>query len=77
MITCSEAVDQLWYYLESELSDERRAAMDEHLAFCRRCCGEAEFADELRRFLADAGRPELPGHVERRLTTFLSDLDGT
>jgi anti-sigma factor (TIGR02949 family) len=76
MITCSEAVEQLWHYLEHELSDDRRAEIEEHLAFCRRCCGELEFAEELRRFLADAARPKLPPEVEGRLDSFLRDLDG-
>lgn len=75
MISCSEAVDQLWHYLEHELTDERRSEIEEHLAFCRRCCGEMEFARELRRFLADAAAPELPPNVEARLTTFLADLE--
>ncbi len=76
MITCSEAVEQLWHYLERELSESRRGEVEEHLAFCRRCCGELEFADELRRFLGEAGRPSLPAEVEARLTSFLDDLEG-
>ena len=75
MIACSEAVEQLWHYLEHELAEERRAEIEEHLAFCRRCCGELEFAEELRGFLADAARPDLPADVEGRLTTFLHDLE--
>lgn len=75
MISCSDAVEQLWHYLEHELDPDRRRQMEEHLAFCRRCCGELEFAEELRRFLADAARPELPSEVEGRLTSFLDELE--
>lgn len=75
MISCAEAVEQLWEYLEQEVPADRRADIDEHLAFCRQCCGELEFAEELRRFLADAARPELPPDVEGRLTSFLDGLD--
>lgn len=77
MIACSEAVEQLWHYLEHELSGERRAQIEEHLALCRRCCGELEFAEELRGFLADAARPELPPDVEGRLSSFLRGLEET
>ncbi len=77
MISCSEAVDQLWAYLEQELTAEHRARIEQHLAFCRRCCGELEFARELRRFLSDAARPQLPSDVERRLVSFLDDLEAT
>ncbi len=75
MISCSQAVEQLWEYLEQELDQVRRERIEEHLAFCRRCCGELEFARELRAFLADAGRPRLPEDVEGRLTSFLDGLE--
>ena len=75
MISCSEAVERLWQYLEHELGDTQRADLERHLAFCRRCCGELEFAEELRRFMVDAARPRLPSDVEGRLTSFLETLD--
>ena len=75
MISCSEAVERLWQYLEQELEDAQRADVERHLAFCRRCCGELEFAEELRRFMADAARPRLPSDVEGRLTSFLDGLE--
>jgi anti-sigma factor RsiW len=75
MISCSEAVAQLWEYLEREVAAERRSEIEEHLAFCRRCCGELEFAQELRGFLADASRPHLPQEVEGSLVSFLSQLE--
>jgi|FLYL01.1.fsa_nt_gi anti-sigma factor RsiW len=76
MMRCSDAVQRLWQYLEDELSVSDRALVEEHLAFCRRCCGEVEFAEELRRFMADAARPHLPAEVELRLTGFLQELEG-
>ena len=75
MISCGEAVERLWEYLERELDDARRGEVEKHLAFCRRCCGELEFARELRGFLADAARPRLPTDVEGRLISFLDGID--
>lgn len=75
MISCSDAVEQLWHYLEHELDEDRRSEVEHHLAFCRRCCGELEFAQELRGFLAGAARPRLPADVEDRLVSFLDELD--
>jgi anti-sigma factor (TIGR02949 family) len=75
VITCAEAVNQLWEYLDDDLPAEDRRRVEDHLAFCRRCCGEAEFADELRRFLTSAARPQLPPDVEQRLVGFLDTLD--
>ncbi len=76
MISCSEAVKQLWDYLEHDVTTRERDAVEEHLAFCRRCCGEMEFADELRGLLSSAAEAELPPDVERRLSRTLDDLGG-
>ena len=75
MISCEEAVERLWHYLERELEEDRRAEIEQHLAFCRRCCGELEFAQELRAFLAEAARPRLPEDVEGRLASFIDELE--
>jgi anti-sigma factor (TIGR02949 family) len=75
MISCAEAVRQLWDYLDGELPAENRAAIEEHLSFCRRCCGEAEFAAELRSFLARQAAEELPQDVRARLLATLDDLE--
>ena len=75
MISCSEAVERLWDYLENEVAAVDRAAIEGHLAFCRRCCGEVEFAEELRSVLASAAEIEMPPAVERRLTSTLDELD--
>ncbi len=75
MITCAEAVKQLWEYLDGELAEQDRAAIEEHLSFCRRCCGEVEFAEELRAFLAREAAEEIPDEVRARLIATLDELD--
>ncbi len=75
MITCAEAVRQLWAYLDGVVEPSERAAIEEHLAFCRRCCGEVEFAEELRVFLAAQAAEELPPDVRARLTATLDGLE--
>jgi mycothiol system anti-sigma-R factor len=75
MITCSEAVERLWEYLDGELTAEDKAALEEHLSFCRVCCGEVEFAQELRGFLARSAGEELPEGVRARLLTTLDELE--
>jgi anti-sigma factor (TIGR02949 family) len=74
VITCAEAVKQLWEYLDGTLGEDERAAVDEHLSFCRRCCGEAEFAEELRTFLRSSRDVELPLDVRARLIATLDEL---
>ena len=74
MITCSEAVKQLWDYLDGVVEESQRELVEEHLSFCRRCCGELEFAEELRGFLASNADDDLPPEVRARLTTTLEEL---
>lgn len=75
MISCAEAVRQLWEYLDGVVEGPDRARVEEHLAFCRRCCGEVEFVRELRSFLARPLSDELPADVHRRLIATLDDLE--
>jgi mycothiol system anti-sigma-R factor len=75
VISCAEAVERLWAYLDGALDAGDRAALEEHLGFCRVCCGEAEFAQELRTFLARSAVEELPADVRARLIASLDELD--
>jgi mycothiol system anti-sigma-R factor len=76
MITCAEAVRELWNYLDGLVDETERAAVEKHLDVCRRCCGELEFAEELRDFLAKHGsETQLPQAVQARLLRTLDDLD--
>ena len=75
MIDCKEAVAKLWDYVERDLPEQDAARIDEHLAVCRRCCGEAEFAGELRSFMTVHSKAPLPPEIHQRLDTFLGALD--
>jgi len=77
MISCAEAVEQLWVYLDGALTADDKAALEEHLGFCRVCCGEVEFAQELRGFLARSVAEELPEDVRARLISTLDQLGTT
>lgn len=74
MISCSEAVRQLWEYLDNLVDDAERAQIDEHLQRCRRCCGELEFARELKAKLAGAAVEDLPADVMTRLYRTIEGL---
>lgn len=76
MITCAEAVRELWRYLDRSLPKVDREKVEEHLAFCRKCCGELEFARELQAFLAGAAVDGIPPEVRERLERFVEGLPG-
>ena len=74
MISCAEAVRQLWEYLDGVAGQAQSAAIEEHLSLCRRCCGEAEFAGELRSFLAAHAGNDIPPQVHARLLAALGQV---
>jgi mycothiol system anti-sigma-R factor len=76
VISCAEAVKQLWEYLDQTLPEADRERVQEHLAFCRTCCGEIEFAQELQKFMASHRSDEIPPRVRARLENLLTDLKG-
>jgi anti-sigma factor (TIGR02949 family) len=73
-IPCSEAVRQLWDYLDHAIAPEDQERVERHLSFCRRCCGELEFAKEIRGFLASGSSDEVPPQVKDRLERFVEEL---
>jgi anti-sigma factor (TIGR02949 family) len=75
MLSCSDAVRQLWEYLDGGLPPEDAARIDDHLLFCRQCCGELGFARELQSLLLDAADDDVPSDVRARLERFLGDLE--
>ena len=74
MIGCNDAMRQLWEYLDGVVDEVDKALIEEHLARCQRCCGEREFAEELRAFLATHADDELPDDIAWRLNQTLEDL---
>ena len=74
LIPCSEAVRQLWDYLDNAISTEDQKKVAKHLSFCRTCCGELEFAKELRGFLAAGESQEIPPDVRARLERFVEEI---
>lgn len=75
MISCGEAVRQLWEVVQDEPLTTDPARIEEHLALCRRCCGEMEFVVELNRFMAAVEESPLRPAVESRLDIELERME--
>lgn len=71
---CREAIERLWVYLDDELDEVDHRAIEEHLTFCLRCCGELAFAREVRTALSSSAVPP-PADVQDRLEAFIEQLD--
>lgn len=77
MITCKEAVNRLWDYLDRRPEASSDPELEEHLGLCRHCCGELEFARQVRELLRKpGGATELPQETRARLESFLENLEG-
>jgi mycothiol system anti-sigma-R factor len=74
MIGCTEAFNRLWEYLDDTVAVDDRVLVEEHLARCRTCCGELEFAKELRGMLARRPADHLPADVLQRLNRTIEEL---
>lgn len=75
MISCEEAVRRLWEHLELPPTAQEQALLDAHLALCRRCCGEAGFADELRGVLRRLPCEDVPPDAAHRLEALIAGLE--
>lgn len=73
-ISCAEAVRVLWDYLDRGLTPSDEQALEEHLAFCLRCCGELEFARQLQRVLRTRSSATMPDDIRERLEAVIDDL---
>jgi anti-sigma factor (TIGR02949 family) len=75
VIPCKEAVTRLWEYLDRTLGKVSETELEEHLGLCRHCCGELEFARQVRGLLGKTGRAAaLSDDVRSRLETFVKGL---
>ena len=75
MITCKEAVERLWEYLDRNLLRLEQDELDEHLGVSRHCCGELEFAERIREMFRRPIGPELSPETRMRLDTLLRGLE--
>lgn len=75
MISCKEAVSRLYAYLDRNLGGFSEAQVEEHLKVCRHCCGELEFAKQVREALRRPGSATaLAPDVRTRIEAYLEEL---
>jgi mycothiol system anti-sigma-R factor len=72
-VDCTEAVHELYRYLDGELTEERRQEIRIHLDWCGPCCGAAEFEAELRRVIANRCKDRVPESLIERVAHALDE----
>ena len=74
MIACSDAVERLWSYLDRNIDGAQEDELEQHLGLCRHCCGELEFAKQVRSKLASSADTPLEATARERLQKFAQRL---
>jgi mycothiol system anti-sigma-R factor len=64
---CEETVLRLYYYLDGELTEERRHSIEAHLDDCGSCVEVLGFEAELRRVVADRCKDRVPDKLLERI----------
>lgn len=71
-ITCSEAMQQFFAYLDRVLSGEPLEALEAHLEECLACCDQLQFTRKLDAFVKERVRSiSMPPALEERLKSAL------
>ena len=73
-VDCTETVAWLYEFLDGELTEERRVAIENHLNFCPPCGSVVSFEAELRRVIADRARDHVPDQLRERIASALAEL---
>ena len=68
---CDDAVNLLYFYLDGELTDDRRTAITHHLDDCPHCFEAFDFEAELRIVIAQKCRDQVPEQLRIRVQRIL------
>ncbi len=66
-VDCGSAIDELYHFLDGELTEQRRVQITEHLDYCGPCAGAALFESELRQVIADRCKDHVPDALRDRI----------
>ncbi len=70
-VGCDETIERLYFYLDGELTDNRREEITRHLDLCGPCVGAYGFEAELRRVIANRCRDHVPDSLIDRVADAL------
>jgi mycothiol system anti-sigma-R factor len=69
---CEQALRTLYYFLDGELTEERRDAIQHHLDECSPCLEAFDFEAELKMAIARCCRDQVPDGLRQRVADVLS-----
>lgn len=72
-VNCEETVERLYFYLDGELTEERRVEITRHLDLCGPCVDAFGFEAELRKVIANRCKDHVPESLLERVAHLLKD----
>jgi mycothiol system anti-sigma-R factor len=72
-VNCDETIERLYFYLDGELTEERRIEITRHLDMCGPCVGAYGFETELRKVIANRCKDHVPESLIVRVAEALRD----
>ena len=72
-VGCDETIERLYFYLDGELTEQRRIEISRHLDMCGPCVGAYGFESELRRVIANRCKDHVPDSLIERVAEALRD----
>ncbi len=64
---CEEVLDELYTFLDGELTDDKRATIGRHLDDCSPCLETVDFYAELRIVVSQRCRDQVPEALRQRV----------
>ena len=72
---CSNALQDLWTFIDGELTDTKRAHITSHLDDCPPCYEAYDFEVELRVVVSQRCRDEVPEELRNRIADIISSIE--
>ncbi len=69
---CEETIERLYWYLDGELTEERREVIRRHLDDCSPCLEAFDFEAELRRVIARRCQERVPESLMTKVRAALA-----
>jgi mycothiol system anti-sigma-R factor len=70
-VGCDETIERLYYYLDGELTEQRRIEIVRHLDLCGPCVGAYGFESDLRKLVANRCQDRVPDALRDRVARAL------
>jgi mycothiol system anti-sigma-R factor len=64
---CSETLQELYQFLDGELTDEKRVQIQQHLEDCPPCFEAFDFEVEIKQYIAQKCRDRVPESLRVRI----------